>query len=188
LQLDRFDFDQAYVERLVAGDAETEQHFARYFGDLLAIKLRSRLRSPAQVEDARQETFRRVLTTLKQRGGLKAAEHLGAFVNGVCNNVLLETYRAGSRNEPIPDELDPVDESKPSAESGMIAAQDRMRVQRALAAMPQKEKDLLRWLFFEERDKDDVCAELNIDRNYLRVMLHRAKGRFREQFEQQRSD
>jgi RNA polymerase sigma-70 factor, ECF subfamily len=66
----------------------------------------------------------------------------------------------------------------------MIAVQDRARVQRALAALPQKEKDLLRWLFFEERDKDDVCAELKIDRNYLRVMLHRAKARFREQYEQ----
>ena len=184
MQPDRFDFDRAYVERLVAGDAETEQHFARYFGDLLAIKLRSRLRSPAQVEDARQETFRRVLTTLKERGGLKAAEHLGAFVNGVCNNVLFEIYRAGSRHEPMPEELDPVDESMPSIETGMIAAQDRLKVQRALAALPQKEQNLLRWLFFEERDKDDVCRELDIDRNYLRVMLHRAKSRFREQFEQ----
>ncbi len=184
MQLDRFDFDRAYVDRLVAGDTETEQHFARYFGDLLAIKLRSRLRSPAQVEDARQETFRRVLTTLKERGGLKAAEHLGAFVNGVCNNVLFEIYRAGSRHEPMPEELDPVDESMPSIETGMIAAQDRLKVQRALAALPQKEQNLLRWLFFEERDKDDVCRELDIDRNYLRVMLHRAKSRFREQFEQ----
>jgi len=183
LQLDRFDFDQAYVDRLVAGDTETEQHFARYFGDLLGIKLRLRLRSPAQVEDARQETFRRVLTTLKQRGGLKAAGHLGAFVNGVCNNVLLEQYRAGSRHEPMPEELDPVDEGRPSVESGMIAAEDRGRVHRALAALPQKEQDLLRWLFFEDRDKDDVCAELGIDRNYLRVMLHRAKARFREQLE-----
>jgi RNA polymerase sigma-70 factor (ECF subfamily) len=39
---------------------------------------------------------------------------------------------------------------------------------------------LLRWLFFDERDKDDICRELNIDRNYLRVLLHRAKNRFRE--------
>ena len=164
------------MERLVAGDPETEQHFAEYFGDLLTIKLRTRLRSPAQAEDARQETFRRVLTTLKQRGGLKAAEHLGAFVNGVCNNVLFEVYRAGSRTDPLPDEVDPVDESRPSVESGMMAAEDRGHVQRALAALPQKEKDLLRWLFFEERDKDEVCAELGIDRNYLRVLLHRAKG------------
>jgi RNA polymerase sigma-70 factor, ECF subfamily len=185
LQLDRFDFDQAYVDRLVAGDPETEQHFARYFNDLLTIKLRSRLRSPAQAEDARQETLRRVLTTLKERGGLKAAEHLGAFVNGVCNHVLLETYRSGKRTDELPEDADPVDESRPSVESGLIAAEDRGRVQRALSAMPQKEKDLLRWLFFEERDKDAICAELKIDRNYLRVMLHRAKRSFRTQFEQQ---
>jgi RNA polymerase sigma-70 factor (ECF subfamily) len=40
----------------------------------------------------------------------------------------------------------------------------------------------LRWLFFEERDKDEICRELNVDRGYLRVLLHRAKVRFRERF------
>ena len=52
----------------------------------------------------------------------------------------------------------------------------------ALADLPQKEKDLLRWVFFEGRDKDEVCRELNIDRNYLRVLLHRAKNRFRDRY------
>jgi RNA polymerase sigma-70 factor (ECF subfamily) len=183
LQLERYDFDQAYLDRLVAGDRDTEQHFASYFGDLLTIKLRSRLRSAAQAEDARQETFKRVLLTLK-KGGLQRAEHLGAFVNGVCNNVLLETYRSGSRTEPIAEGADIADERAATAEGGLMAAQDRERVQRALAGLPQKEKDLLRWLFFEERDKDDVCRELNVDRNYLRVLLHRAKARFRERFEE----
>ncbi len=183
MQLLRYDFDQAYVERLIAGDPDTEQHFAKYFGDLLGIKLRSRLRSPAQAEDARQETFRRVLTTLKKKGGLQAAEHLGAFVNGVCNNVLFEIYRSGSRTEPMAEDTDVADDRRPSAESGLMAEQDRHRVQHALAGMPQKEKDLLRWLFFDERDKDEVCRELDVDRNYLRVLLHRAKARFRERFE-----
>ena len=52
----------------------------------------------------------------------------------------------------------------------------------ALDDLPQKEKQLLRWLFFEGRDKDDICRDLNIDRNYLRVLLHRAKNRFRDQY------
>jgi RNA polymerase sigma-70 factor (ECF subfamily) len=184
LQLNRYDFDQAYVQRLVAGDAEIEQHFAKYFGELLSIKLRSRLRSPAQVDDARQETFKRVLIALKQKGGLQAAAHLGAFVNGVCNNVLLEMYRAGSRTDAMEDDIDIADDARPSAESRLIADQDRARVQRALAALPEKDKSLLRWLFFEERDKDEVCRELNIDRNHLRVLLHRAKARFRERLQE----
>jgi RNA polymerase sigma-70 factor (ECF subfamily) len=183
LVLERYDFDQGYVERLVAGDAETERHFARYFGDLLAVKLRTRLRSPAQAEDARQETFKRVLITLKQKGGLTAAEHLGAFVNGVCNNVLLEIYRAGTRVEPLAEDHELTADGQPDAETGLLAGEDRDRVRRALAALPDREKELLRWLFFEERDKDEVCRELAVDRNYLRVLLHRAKARFRERYE-----
>jgi hypothetical protein len=40
----------------------------------------------------------------------------------------------------------------------------------------------LHWLFFEECDKDEVCRRLNIDRGYLRVLLHRAKLRFKAEY------
>ena len=78
-----YSFDRQYLERLIAEDPDTERHFTEYFGSLLSLKLRSKLRSPAQVEDARQETFARVLITLKQKKGLASAESLGAFVNSV---------------------------------------------------------------------------------------------------------
>jgi RNA polymerase sigma-70 factor (ECF subfamily) len=144
LQLTRYEFDRAYVDRLVGQDPETERHFSRYFGDLLTMKLRSRLRSPALVEDARQETFRRVLVTLKEKGGLASAESLGAFVNSVCNNVLFELYRSGSRAQQLPEDHDQVDEVRPSAESGLMAAEDRAKVREALAGLPDKEKELQR--------------------------------------------
>lgn len=182
MQLQRFEFDQAYVDRLVAGDPETEGHFVRYFGDLLALKLRSRLRNPSLVEDARQETFRRVLVTLKEKGGLASAGSLGAFVNSVCNNVLFECYRAGAKVQQLAEGHDQVDEQRPSAEVGVMKAEERERVRQALAVLPGKEQEILRWLFFEERDKDEICRELNVDRNYLRVLVHRAKAKFRDQF------
>ena len=52
-----FSFDESYLQRLRGGDFPTEQHFVDYFGQLLLIKLRSRLRSPQTVDDIRQETF-----------------------------------------------------------------------------------------------------------------------------------
>jgi RNA polymerase sigma-70 factor (ECF subfamily) len=177
--LTRYDFNGDYVDRLVAQDAETERHFARYFGDLLSLKLRSRLRSAALVDDAKQETFRRVLTSLKQKGGLAVPEALGAFVNSVCNNVLLEMYRSGSRTAPLDDGYDPPDDRLASVESRIMVDEERARVRQALAALPEKERTLLRWVFFDGRDKDEVCRELNVDRAYLRVLLHRAKARFR---------
>jgi RNA polymerase sigma-70 factor (ECF subfamily) len=176
------EFDQGYIDRLVAGDPETERHFTRYFGDLMTFKLRSRLRSPALVEDARQETFVRVLTSLKRKRGLSNAETLGAFVNSVCNNVVFEMYRSGSRTTPLPEEYDAVDCRRPDPDSTLAADADRALVKTALDGLPPKDRELLHWLFFEERDKDDICRELNIDRGYLRVLLHRAKARFRERF------
>jgi RNA polymerase sigma-70 factor (ECF subfamily) len=178
-RLPRFEFNREYLDRLVAEDPEIEQHFTRYFGDLLALKLRCRLRSSALVEDATQETFMRVLTALKQKRSLMAPETLGAFVNSVCNNVLFELYRSASRTTPLDDEYDEADNRRPSAESVVMAGDERTRVRAALAELPQQEQDLLRWLFYDERDKDDVCRLLNINRNYLRVLLHRAKARFR---------
>jgi RNA polymerase sigma-70 factor (ECF subfamily) len=185
VRLPRHHFDAEYVRALVAGDAEVERHFTQYFGELLVLKLRRRLRSPAQVDDARQETFVRVLSALKQKGGLAAAESLGAFVNGVCNNVLFEMYRANRRTTGLDEEYDGTS-SRPLADAEIIAAEERAGVQAALEALPEREQLLLKWLFYDERDKDEICRELKIERGYLRVLLHRAKGRFREQFESTR--
>jgi RNA polymerase sigma-70 factor (ECF subfamily) len=178
-RLPRYEFNREYVERLVAEDPETERHFTDYFKSLLSLKLRSRLRSKALVEDATQETFARVLATLKQKGGLTSPETLGAFVNSVCNNVLFELYRSGSRTVPLETEHDPPSEAS-SVESTIVAAEEHQRVRAVLAGLPRREQDLLKWLFFDNRDKDDICWQLNVDRNYLRVLLHRAKMRFRD--------
>ena len=176
----RYEFDAEYVQRLSSEDPETERHFSEYFGELLTLKLRSRLRSAAAIQDVKQETFARVLKTLRQ-GGLKTPETLGAFVNSVCNNVLLETYRAGKRTSPLEEDYD-AEDVRPAADDSMVAGEERDRVRRALAALPDRERQLLTWLFFDERDKDDICRDLQIDRNYLRVLLHRAKHQFRSRF------
>jgi RNA polymerase sigma-70 factor (ECF subfamily) len=178
----RFSFDSDYVRRLIAEDPETERHFTEYFGDLLTLKLRSKLRSQPQVEDVRQETFMRVLTALKKKGSLASAESLGAFVNAVCNNVLLETYRSGGRTTALDDEMDEPEAGEPSVEWRVLKAEERVKVRAAIAGLPPRDRDLIRWLFFEDRDKDDVCRELQVDRDYLRVLFHRAKQRFRERF------
>ena len=117
-----------------------------------------------------------------RKRGLASAESLGAFVNSVCNNVLFETYRSGSRVTPLDEDLEEPQEQRPSAESNLMAAEERSRVREVLAGLPAKDQELLRLLFFEDRDKDAICRELNVDRNYLRVLLHRAKAHFRERF------
>jgi len=177
----RFEFDADYVARLTTGEAEAEAHFTDYFGRLLRLKLRTRLRSPAAIEDVTQETFLRVLTTLRKRGGLQSAGGLGAFVNTVCNNILFETYRAQTKQQQtVPEDDVPLESGEASALSSLIGESERARVRQVIAGLPAKDRDLLRALFFDERDKDEICTSLGVDRQYLRVLLHRARNRFRE--------
>jgi len=172
-------FDESYVERLRAGDFRTQEHFVAYFSELLQLKLRSRLHSPQAIEDVRQETFARVLAAL--RGGkIRQPERLGAYVNSMCNNVLLEHYRASQRDSSIEDEEDQDFPAKPVDLLGALAAkQMEEKVRELVDELPERDRRLLREVFLEERDKDDVCRDFGVDRDYLRVLLHRAKQSFK---------
>jgi RNA polymerase sigma-70 factor (ECF subfamily) len=175
-------FDDAYLERLRRGDAATEREFVAYFSELIQIKLRARLRDAALVQDIRQETFLRVLRVLRSPEGLRDSACLGSFVNSVCNNVMFETLRAKGRHRtPTEDEEQRpiVDDKTPDPEARFIADERRVLVRRVIDSLPDRDRAVLKAVFLEEKDKDEVCAQLGVGRDYLRVLLHRAKAQFR---------
>ena len=181
--MDFFAFDKAYVERLRDGDPPTEQHFVAYFEHLLRIKLRSRMLTNDKVEDLRQETFIRVIAALRREGGVRQPDRFGAFVNSVCNNVLLEYYRSSGRNQPMENSHLEIPDKVLDLEGMLVTKQSSERVRRILEGMPRRDRDLLRAIFLEEKDKDVVCREFGVDRDYLRVLLHRAKDKFKVLYE-----
>jgi len=173
-------FDQTYLERLCSGDFRTETHFVAYFSELIQLKLRSRVNSPQTIEDLKQETFARVFAALRSQGKIRQPERLGAYVNSVCNNVLLEHYRSGSREDSIEDEegADFPDTSQDIL--GVLAHKEMAEnVRMILDELPERDRRVLREIFLEERDKDDVCRDFGVDRDYLRVLLHRARQAFK---------
>jgi RNA polymerase sigma-70 factor (ECF subfamily) len=172
-------FDESYVERLRTGDFRTQEHFVAYFSELIQVKLRSRLHSPQAIEDVRQETFTRVFAAL--RGGkIRQPDRLGAFVNSMCNNVLLEQYRASARSRSLDDDEDQ-DFPAPGIDvlGAVVAKQLGEKVREILEELSERDRRLLREVFLEERDKDEVCRDFGVDRDYLRVLLHRAKQSFK---------
>ena len=174
------DFDAGYIENLRAGDAATQEHFVGYFTDLLHLKLRSRLRSPQAIEDVRQETFARVLTSLKKDNALRQPERLGSFVNSVCNHVLFEHYRFTNRVQSL--EAESVTEHPAGGTDVfemLVTDELRRKVREILIKMPVRDRDLLKAVFLDEKDRDEVCREFGVDREYLRVLLFRARQEFK---------
>jgi RNA polymerase sigma-70 factor (ECF subfamily) len=173
-------FDSAYVERLRAGDPDTEGHFIAYFGELIGLKLRSRLASPQATEDVKQETFVRCLQLLRSQGGVRNAERLGPLVNSICNHVLSEHFRATSRTEALGDQFaNSFIAPEPDALTRVIAEDTRRIVRQVLEELPERDRTILRAVFLDEREKDEVCREIGVTRDYIRVLLHRAKHSFR---------
>jgi RNA polymerase sigma-70 factor, ECF subfamily len=175
-------FDDAYLRRLRSGDFRTQEHFSSYFGSLIKIKLSSRLKSPEAIEDVRQETFSRFFVALREEK-IQQPNRLGSYVNSICNNVLLEQYRSGARHTSLDDE----DESSfPALDCDLIAAlvakETEKKVREILEKLTERDRRLLREVFLEERDKDEVCRDFGVDREYLRVLLHRAKQAFKSSY------
>jgi RNA polymerase sigma-70 factor (ECF subfamily) len=177
-------FDTNYVDKLRCRDEVTEQHFVGYFSELISLKLRSRLQSAQAIQDVRQETFARIFVLLRKEGGIRQGERLGALVNSICNNVLFEHYRSGKRTEPLEGIVaDNLLDHQPDALRQAISRQTQASVHEVLDSLGERDRKVLRYLFVEERDKDAICEELGIDREYMRVLIHRAKKAFRERYD-----
>jgi RNA polymerase sigma-70 factor, ECF subfamily len=173
-------FDAAYVERLRSGDSQTQKHFVVYFSELIRLKSGKRMHCASAVEDVRQETFARVLVALHKTNGLRRPERLGAFVNAVCNNVLREFCRGASRQTAVEDtEMMELADSSDGILDHVVRREEEISVRHVIDELSDRDRRVLRAVFLEERDKDEVCRDFGVDRNYLRVLLCRAKRSFK---------
>jgi RNA polymerase sigma-70 factor (ECF subfamily) len=163
---------------LRAGDPETQHHYACYFGTFLRIRFRARALSSDVIDDLVQDTLLRVVIKV-HKGEVRQPECFGAFVNSVSNHVLSEHFRQARKNShedaesvEVPDKVLDLD--------GLLVTQETVaHVRLVLAQLPEKDRLILRRLYFDEEDKDAICNEFGVNRDYLRVLVLRAKGKFR---------
>jgi RNA polymerase sigma factor (sigma-70 family) len=176
-------FDEDYLRRLRKGDSQVEQHFASYFGELIHLKLRRRVRSPQLAEDIRQETILRVLRTIREKNGLADARKLGAFVSGVCHYVTVELSRSEGRYDTSDRDFDEqVDAAQGNLDARLISEERCKQVRKILAKLEDRDRKLLRAVFLEELGSSEVCRRFQVEPDYLRVLVFRAKARFKQAY------
>jgi len=175
--MDLFTFDDAYIQRLRERDPATVEHFSNYFREVLSAKIRNWLRgtrSTEELDDVLQEVFLRTLQRLDQ---VRESSKFGSFVHSVCINVLQEAGRNGNRLVPFEDGSDFADRTDlpREIEKKEVAA----AVHLVLAIMPARDAKILRDIWIDEIPREEVGIRHDVTQSYLRVLVLRAKDKFR---------
>jgi RNA polymerase sigma-70 factor (ECF subfamily) len=101
---------------------------------------------------------------------------VGAFLNGICRNVVSEYRRRNMRDEPMPDVVpEPPGKSIPESELFEL----RQAIARGMEQLSERDRRVLRAFYLEEKSKDEILQQTGMTDENFRVVLCRAKERFR---------
>ena len=97
--------------------------------------------------------------------------------SGACSGA--EHYRSGSKNVPLESDHLEIPDKLPNLETLAISEETQKAVRKALSQLPDRDRSILRAIFLDELGKDEVCKKFGVGRDYLRVLVFRAKEKFR---------
>ena len=168
--------DQApdsWLAQSIQDELSAESLFNKYSARVYYLALRQ-LRSTADAEDVRAETFLRVVRAL-QKQQIRSPDAVGSFVLGTARNVILELLREPHRlkhDHEIPD----VPEFSPAAVDEDVAR----AIETVIRRLKPRERDFLRLHYYEDLGKEEIARRIGIDQERVRLIKHRTLKSFRE--------
>jgi RNA polymerase sigma-70 factor (ECF subfamily) len=156
---------------------EIDDQMVEAFRHKLRFKVRYHVGAVCpDVEDLVQETLVRFLRFAKEEK-IRNTANLGAFLNGVCNNVILEYRRRLWRDDPGAAEFG---DDRYSLQPEVELMEVREAIEAGLAQLSDRDHAILRYLYLEDQSREEICRTLGISDAQFRVVLFRAKDRFRK--------
>jgi RNA polymerase sigma-70 factor (ECF subfamily) len=131
------------------------------------------------IDDLVQITLSRSVKTV-QDGAIRSPEKLGGFVSKVGDYVYEEFKRNEVRREH--DDLNGMDlpGNSPSPEEFVRQEEIKKVIAQVIVKLPARDKAILRAVFLEERDRDEICRQFKVERDHLRLLVHRALEKARK--------
>jgi DNA-directed RNA polymerase specialized sigma24 family protein len=104
-------------------------------------------------------------------------------VSGVCHYVAVELSRSEGRYEtPERDFDEQMDMAQGNTDTRLINEERCKQVRKILAKLDDRDRKLLRAVFLEELGSSEVCRRFQVGPDYLRVLVFRAKARFKQAY------
>ncbi len=182
--MDRFGFSEEYVARLRGDDAETWAHFERYFRPKIRTKFGAQF-PWEMVDDLSGETMVAIIEKIR-KGEPQNPAALAAYVFQICHNKSLETLRRLTVERQFTEvDWNVFPGSGKTPQQKTLDKEMSERVAKTFEQLPARDRQALAGVFYEGRDRDEVCKECGVTRDQLKMILFRARDRFRREWERQ---
>ena len=127
------------------------------------------------VDDIVQEALMRFMVAARA-DKIQNPAAVGAFLNGICRNVVSEYRRRNFRDEPMP-EVVPEPPGRSIPESDLFEL--REAIEQGIGQLSERDRRVLRAFYLEEKSKEEILRQTGMTDENFRVVLCRAKERFR---------
>lgn len=168
--------DDALVEQAGQGDAQAATALVERHADkIFAVCFRT-LRDRQHAEDAVQETFVNLWTNASQwrsDGGKLEAWLYRVAVNNCLS--MLRKQRREAPQEAAPEQVD----GRPRPDDDYLAAERRVLIDKALLALPDRQRAAIALCHFEDLSNIDAAAAMEISVEALESLLSRGRRKLR---------
>jgi RNA polymerase sigma-70 factor, ECF subfamily len=162
------------IARRIAGggpDAEAaESALYRRFAMRVRLYGKRHLRDDQAAQDLVQLVLVRVLEALRS-GRVEKPESIASFVLGTCRNVTQDLRRGERRQRAIESEALAM---HVVASPPTTSEHDVVQLFMCMQQLPERDNQVIRMTFMEDRDTDEVARRLGLTEGNVRVVRHRA--------------
>jgi RNA polymerase sigma factor (sigma-70 family) len=154
-----------------------EDLFEKYSNRVYYLALRE-LRSHADADDVRAETFLRVLKAIRNQQ-VRSPDSLSSYILGVARNIIMESLRSPHRatdGRGLPELPSP--EAEPELDDDV-----RQSIEGTILRLKPREREFLRLYYYDELSKAEIARRLGVDEERVRLVKHRCLKSFREIYE-----
>jgi RNA polymerase sigma factor (sigma-70 family) len=180
--VDRFEFSEEYVARLRSNDSETWEHFHSYFRPRIRTKFRAQFAWDV-AEELSGDTMLAVIEKIA-KGEPQNPACLAAYVFQICHNKGLEALRRLTSERQFTEvdwNLFPGGGKTPQQK--VLDRELGQKVAKTFKKLPSRDRCALAGVFYDGRDRDEVCKECGVTRDQLKMILFRAREKFRREWE-----
>lgn len=170
----------------MAGDGQAEAELVERYSRGVTIILRREVRDAAVTDDLYQETFHIALEKIRQ-GDVREPEKLSGFICSVSRNLIIDYFRRAERQKSLTEieEAAPLPSPAPDQLEELLQKEKAAIVRQVINELPtDRDRQVLFRFYIAEEDKERICADLGLTSLHFNRVLHRARERYRELYEQ----